>query len=114
MVKEVGRKLAAESSTSTSHLVEMGTAQVASESTASQVGWVLGNTLPLLAAAWGTYKASLDMTEASTDIAEGTQEEKFLAIKLQELKDGANTVVNLFNAFANTGGGVNPIPIPFP
>lgn len=114
MVKEVGRKLAAESSVSTSHIAETGVAKVASESTASNIGWALGNTLPLLAAAWGTYQATIDMSEASTDIAEGTQEERFLSIRLQELKDSANTVVNLFNAFAGARGGVNPIPIPFP
>lgn len=114
MVKEVGRKLAAESSTSTSHLAETGVMKVASESTASNIGWALGNTLPLLAAAWGTYQATVDMSEASTDIAEGTPEERFLSIRLQELKDSANTVVNLFNAFASARGGVNPIPVPFP
>ena len=85
--------------------------QVARESEASQVGWALGNGLPLLAAAWGIYKGAVDILEASAD---SKHEERFLATKLKELKDDANTVVNRFNALACARGGVCLIPIPFP
>ena len=94
----------------TTSAMEMSrTQQVTRESGASQVCCGMGNSLPVLAAAFGLYKGGVSISEASSDCK---LEEVILATTLKELKDDASTVVRRFNAIA-VAVGVDRIPIPF-
>lgn len=94
--REAGRKVIEESTKSTAKNVG-GVINDVVGTTSAFIGETLVNTLPLFFAGWNVYEAC----QASSDIAEGSKEEKFLRRKIQELKQEANTIVDdIFNAFA--------------
>lgn len=109
--REGGRKLLAGS---TSKSAGSFAKSVAGEPAESVVG-IVGGCVPLLNfvfAAWDGYEA----IKARTDIAEGTEQEKFLKQKILELEEETNRiVVKIFNVFADAERrDLRCIDIPFP